>query len=654
MQPDRVHFYSKTDLASYHEMKKAIKVLDAFDEKADNSIADLIEFYQIKLYVDNEIFPADCDEKQIQDAKVKVKLMWKSIVSFWQTIDDSNIIEIFNQVEYRMLEDSFWEITANLDCHKNISREKFSKLLEVEDLYINPILHQEKLVKHFKQEIHSYLISFESSAELLLTEYVEKHDRERKALYFPQNLSLKDKEQLIIKYINIERPNLNYIRLILNINNSSQLSVSDRTLLKAQKVERKLNNEILENGSAQVFGIQLNFDGEQDEMFEFRREGNIEIYSYSKERILKINDPTFQIMCFRALFMYFTKEVCVDLVSKDYEIDSFERTFISSRNSYPRSSAFKKKEIRSMLVIVGFDKLLKEEKNTSVEKLIEHFVVEYIKEWYNISSISFNLPSDGTRYSEKIKILLSEFDSLLKQYKLYCEDGEINLELLAISSKPYTFSQIPSLVENKYFYLNNKELDTVLFLLFSDQAFLSYVPPYEEKHYKSLYDLLENEEVVFGNYHKYQWERLNLLFENDLLFVDHKGYLRIKDSEQLYVLSQLYREESLNYWHFNDSQKSYIDKLESLGILKSESTLFTKAEQSYFNYYLNKKEFMNGFDLRNKYMHGTNSPSEEVSRDMYYKLLRIIVLVVLKIEDDLNIGKFICGNSIIENKFDQA
>ena len=70
------------------------------------------------------------------------------------------------------------------------------------------------------------------------------------------------------------------------------------------------------------------------------------------------------------------------------------------------------------------------------------------------------------------------------------------------------------------------------------------------------------------------------------------------------------------------------------GNLYFEETLFNKLEQSYLNYFLNKKEFTNGLDLRNSFMHGTNPISENALVNLYYVLLRIIILTVLKIDDD--------------------
>jgi hypothetical protein len=70
-----------------------------------------------------------------------------------------------------------------------------------------------------------------------------------------------------------------------------------------------------------------------------------------------------------------------------------------------------------------------------------------------------------------------------------------------------------------------------------------------------------------------------------------------------------------------------------------ENTLFTKEERRYLNYYLNQKEFSNGLDLRNKYLHGTNSSSVDEQQNDYLMLLKLVILVVHKIKDDLNLYK---------------
>ncbi len=103
----------------------------------------------------------------------------------------------------------------------------------------------------------------------------------------------------------------------------------------------------------------------------------------------------------------------------------------------------------------------------------------------------------------------------------------------------------------------------------------------------------------------------------------------------------MYLYETISYWNFSEEYRAVIDSMETDGFLTFENTLFSESERKYLNYYLNKSEFTNGMDLRNKYAHGTNSQSVEEHTNDYYLLLKILVLILMKIEDDLLIGTHI-------------
>ena len=64
------------------------------------------------------------------------------------------------------------------------------------------------------------------------------------------------------------------------------------------------------------------------------------------------------------------------------------------------------------------------------------------------------------------------------------------------------------------------------------------------------------------------------------------------------------------------------------------SSLLSKPEWEYFNYVLNKAEFSNGLDLRNKYIHDTNSLDERKQQDDYIFLLKMFIILVIKINEE--------------------
>lgn len=67
------------------------------------------------------------------------------------------------------------------------------------------------------------------------------------------------------------------------------------------------------------------------------------------------------------------------------------------------------------------------------------------------------------------------------------------------------------------------------------------------------------------------------------------------------------------------------------GLIKFSTSLFSVQELNYYNFLLNKSEFNNGLDLRNRYFHETQNIDESQSKHDYIVFLKVIILIVIKI-----------------------
>ena len=82
--------------------------------------------------------------------------------------------------------------------------------------------------------------------------------------------------------------------------------------------------------------------------------------------------------------------------------------------------------------------------------------------------------------------------------------------------------------------------------------------------------------------------------------------------------------------------KIYQKHLNSLNVqCNYTNSLFSTPEIDYLNFILNKKQFANGLDLRNKYIHGSQSRNKSDHSHDYYLLLMIHCFIALKIYDEL-------------------
>lgn len=103
--------------------------------------------------------------------------------------------------------------------------------------------------------------------------------------------------------------------------------------------------------------------------------------------------------------------------------------------------------------IIAYHKFL-DNLGCSLENVIEDiFTTIFAK--YNFADNARLMIPINISYLERVRLLAPEFESVLKQYKLFVEEG-IDFDLLQIVSSPCTIKEIPSLVSNKYIYLNEE------------------------------------------------------------------------------------------------------------------------------------------------------------------------------------------------------
>jgi hypothetical protein len=636
----RVVFFSKYDGASGHNLKKAEDLLRDFDFTKELDLNDLLELYHIKLYFDNEMFLSNWDVQRRTDFIAAAAKGFQVTRQYLLSIEESDLLKHVSGVEsyYRK---TFWELFSLLQGYKKINRKTFIEVLDNHPLHIRFILYLKPMVNYFDSEIRNFLLDLPEAAELLLGRYEQLHERNTPLYHFPPSLALADKEAIISRYLECKDPNLNYVRLIQN-SNSNDLRLPAKVKFKAKKTAEELNDKLIDRGTSWRVGIEVVIDKDQLTPVKFSNNDHIVKASYSEPYLNAQSTISELFYAFHNLFNYTDNQGLITLVAKDSELDVLERIVMKSKNEYQTGVNFAKKRYLAIGQLVIFKHYLQHQRGIAIEDLIENFIQQVINPHLKGQTIRFKFPTANTSYLEKIRVVAPEFEFLLKQYHHYLSDGYINFELLEFSSAPLKFCDLKSCRDKKYIYIADNSIHTLRHYFFSDQSGLYYVEPFNDQ-YNSLYELLINENVPYANFANYQQDSIDQFVADGYLEIDSEKVVRIKQPILIYLVGILYKDGVLNYWHFSDDVKGVIDAMLSSGKLSSEGTLFTKPEVNYLNYYLNKKEYSNGVDLRNKYMHGTNTISETVHEQEYYILLMLIILSLLKIEDDLLIADATIG-----------
>lgn len=640
----RIKFHSKEDLSAGYYLKKCEEILRADIKPTYDNINDVMELYNIQLYIDAKLYLNNWTSQDIVQFEQKVNVFKKIIGRFLSNINDSNINEYCKDLSFEY-NNSFWHLIDNRNTYKQFSKTKFIEILALKPSLIHLILTNKNLVDYYKTELKNFLLNYKKSAEILLSVYSVKNDILKKKKYVPKNLTIVDKENILSNYVDSEDTNLNYLELIENVKNENDFKLSDKTRLKAKRLFNHKKKELFAKSTAFKYGVNVSFERNLTNIKDaFTDNENIIHYKYSTDFIEDNENPHTLLKNFKYLFEYIDEQNRIALVSKARHISTIEGIFgIEPKQQYKTRISFTLLESTSLAQINGYSNVL-DKLEITIEGILQSVFSKFFQEEYNFDSkATISIPNATSSYLEKIRFLTPELESILKQFKLFVEDGTIDFDLIRISSSPTSIKDIPSLNSNKYIYLNeeNKKLNYSLYLFFSDQSLLGYVELYQEKNYTSFFELLANENININVFEEYQKNDITYLINDGLLHVDEKGFIIISNFERLYILRDLYENEFASFYHYAEGFREEVLLMVTENLVFFVSSLFSKQEQSYFNYYLNKSEFTNGKDLRNKYVHGSQADPSDLNEHAYayFTYLKLFVLTLLKIDDDLKIWK---------------
>ena len=204
---------------------------------------------------------------------------------------------------------------------------------------------------------------------------------------------------------------------------------------------------------------------------------------------------------------------------------------------------------------------------------------------------------------------------------------------------------MPSLVNKKYIYGVDKDYANLTSLLFSDQCIYSFVPRIHErkKDHASFLDLILNEQVYLSDYKDHEHSAFRYLADFDLIEISSDGLILVNNKVKVAVLKDIYKNEVVSRWHYPAAALSEIQELVDKGIFIEKSSLLSTPETNYLNYLLNRSEYDNGLEIRNKYIHGIQQVNTDENEHMqnYLNLIKIFVLLAIKVNDDFELRKMI-------------
>lgn len=647
---ERAKFYSIDDLGNTMELTRAEEVLEAYiEDKELEDINDVIELYNVKLLLDNQLALKSWTEEQKTNYIKKTKTFGKVIVSFFRShFTEESAVNMFKDL-YNGYEQDFWNIFEKYGLMDLLTSSVLLAILAENQNEIENILHCNKIVRFFDKELSNFLTAYSKTAELLVNAFLvnDLHDRKRQ-LHIPTSLSDTQKCEIILRYLDSGNAQLGITRILMQAKDVEGLRLTPKIRLKAKQLEAKL--AMIPKGAI-VAGVQVGFSIEFNPQrginpLNYSLDGLNHKFVYSEQYLDGLSD-TELLICFYTLFGYTDKNGLVNLCYNHNENLLFENILHKEvKGVYPVNDYFRLKNNIAFSQLIMFDNYL-HRRGKSIDFLIRNYYEIHFKNDYGYPSHTLSLPKDDDTYVNKNKIIAPEMEAVMKMFDLFVEEGEINPELYEYKMGLH-ITLAKSLLKCKHKYAIIKKgankIYTPLGLLFSDQTLLSYVEPYKEDHYFTLYGLLSSgKPVYYSNYESHQKPKIDYLIEHFYLKVTEDGLLIFNNPPRIQALKLLWDRREISYYHCEPKVRVEIDRMVQLGWLEFDDFLLSPSERHYVNFYLNNTEYSNGLQLRNKYSHGVSScftPDEEHQKAYYYFLM-IFVILLLKIDEDIRLYLFL-------------
>ena len=634
---ERVIYYSEDDLTIGLNLGPAVEVLNVFTPDKDYNLEDLVELFHVNQIITKANKPNDWTKEMISTYSSRAELLKPTICSQLSAYPTNKLIDDYRELS-SVYKRSFWKI-IDLYGLKMLNENIVRTLIDQDIINLRYLLEVKKFAVKYNKIAAEQLRSHSKEAvEWILSEKAEIHDSTYHHVYIPTSFTDNDKEAAVKSYLMSERPNLNYVNLLLD---SKAITLSPPTKLLAKEVQKRLNKDVLEEGvvvrTNWTFRIS-SADNIPPKAFKVIDGEPYLIYSHNYISSLPSEIVVPELM----LLLGFIDEYgMIELINKKpSHIDIMDLAGIKSKDAY---NFYSDSALMNRLAVGQMAMFYKELKNE--DRPLEHCLEIYYNKLnsdfgYNSGKIDF--PTEGTSFEEKVRTLASEVEAIMRRFQAFVKYGFVNDEL-ADAMDSMKIEEVGSLVKYKYVYQNfeaDSTLLTIQRLLFSDQTMLDYVGKYKDKRLGNLYHLLRSGvNVRKADYKLYHQEQVKYLLDEHILYENDDGFLHFVDSDLASFLYELYTKGSCFFWGYTRSVKEWIMQKTKEGELEISSSLLSRPEQDWLSYYWDNSKFSNSLAIRNRYAHGRKYGAN--AQYDYITVLMIISILVVKIYSDLAIAKML-------------
>ena len=638
---ERVHYYGTSDYPYSDNLVKAAERLRNNQISLDSpDVFDLIEMFNISRFFNDSGALNDEGKKFLdeikpygQKMKKALSLHFKGIDSKTMTLDFAAIKDADKAREYSST-DYFVPFDCYFDYEK--SSEGISGLI-LENVPLYLILRSKKFSNRFSGAIKAFMLEHPENFELMVRQY--DTSTERAKLWFP-NFSNEEMNALIGAYLESESCDLNILELVrLHRGSKDSYCVSRENKVNIQNKIKQLGNP--EKSKNYIFnefpGIDYEFGVDKVQGEDFRP-----IFDERKIGFtLSQKSLTFEGDCDKAFRLLQNAACFVDgfgsvfPLFNAHKVDSFLQLFDNIQADQYGDQFYQVLNFGFTRCAFEFLYEIFKANGMLPEDLALWFLDNSINPFLKGNEISLRFAS-GDDYLIKCERLFNSIPMLLRKYRVYVENGKISKDLLFATKDDIRLGDYPSLIEGKYFELNEDSADVknIMSALFTYRSQRDFLLQGAEES-KPLFELVSEKKVRHSFCQGIVKNHIDFLIGKSIL-KENGGLIEFSNEETALIWKCFYDNLFIPSYLFDDKVVGQLNTYVEKQWCKKQSKLFSSKEADYLDFVLNNSRFSNALALRNLYEHGNGELfSDEENKSNYLVGLRTLFAVLYKIYLDL-------------------
>lgn len=505
-------------------------------------------------------------------------------------------------------------------------------LLKKSGFHLQDLLQPRKFVELQDKALTTFFASFPRAAEILLeVELCVPSSASR--LTIPKGVDSHAKQSLIEEYATSENANPSYLKLITNAPNAANSWISPNTRYLAHKRHKQMVTALFEKSSGIKASVEVVFDPAAEKIVQAGDSSKGLSLHISTAYLLDSLDDASILNNFVYIFGFTNVDGTLRWPSTASEYTLIERIQLRSDSEYPDTFLFSLKRDFYLLALMGYSNFLRTQK-IDLEAVIARFFNTYLPEEFGVDNFSFIPTRPDLLTRIRTRELLSQLENIFRQFTQLCQNGEIDPSLTPFYDDPINFSEVPSLLPHK----SAKPTDlgrAIVDALFSDQSLLNCLD--EERSADSFIELISEYPINIAEYDEQQQKTIRYLEKQRILEIALDGIITPSSSAEIATLQCIWIQGEVHRHAPTNKRMSTTADLIKRSILADSNGFFTKPEADFYNFILNRT-FTNGPNIRNKYAHGNEGLiGQEEQLEDYYYVLMLVLGVVIKINDELEI-----------------